>query len=550
VNRGRAARYALLAALGALLAACVVEPLFGLFRASVADAEGFGRYGRLLATPVHRAALFESLKLSAATVVAAAAVGVPFAFLTHGLGRLGRTLRSVAFAPLLLTPVLGVLGFRLLCGRGGVLARAFPGYEGEFRGFLPVLVVHAATLFPFFFAFASAALERFDRGLFDAARTLGASRTRAFLTVVLPSLAPGLLSAAALTFMSSMASYTAPYLFGAGDRTLTVAVAVAKFDAPADAAGLAVLLLAASLLSLLPLALVRNRAAPGKPSPVAPAGGRPLSRALRAAAALAFAVAVCAPLSAVALASFKARGFLGDEGLFADLTLEHYRTALSALRGDAFGPAAELAPSIGRSLVYATVATAVGAAFALALCVAARDAASAVRRALLAAAALPFAVPGTALAVALIETFSTRGPFGVGPALTGTAAVLPFAYVVRNLPLHVRATESALAQLPAEVEAASRTLGRGPFATTLRVTLPLLMPGVFAGALLAFVGAAGEFVASVLLHTHGTTPASVTVFEAFGGADYGGAAAAGVLLAVATGAGAGLLRLAASRFRT
>ena len=554
MNGGRFARGAALAAAFAVLAALVIDPLRGLFAASLAGG-GLGRYAALLAEPIHRAALKESLVLSAASVIAAFFVGVPLALLTHDLGRFGRILRGAAFAPLLLTPVLGVLGFYFLCGRDGVITRLVPGYEGDFRGFGAVLAVHAATLFPFFFSFTAAALERFDRGLIDAARSLGATPFRAFVGVVLPALVPGLVGAGALTFMSAMASFTAPYVFGGGERVLTVAIVVARQDAPADAAALSIVLLAASLASLLPLALLRKRAAGGKGSGArsSPLAGGDGTRFVRGAVAAVVSAIVFLPLAVVLLVSFKSDGRLGRENLFAGLSTEHYRAALSGIFSrDGFGPTAELAACIGRALLFAAIATAVGAVFALVLSLAGRDVKGPVRVVLFAAAALPFAVPGTALALALLESFATRGPLGIGGGLIGSVVILPLAYFVRNMPLQVRATEAAMAQLPSDVESASRTLGRGAVATALRVTLPLLVPGVVSGALLAFFAGAGEFVASVLLCTVFTKPASVAIYEQFAGADFGGAAAAGVLLAVLTALAAVLLRVAANlvaRFR-
>lgn len=272
-------------------------------------------------------------------------------------------------------------------------------------------------------------------------------------------------------------------------------------------------------------------------------------RFVRGAIATVVSTIVFLPLAVVLLVSFKTDGRLGREDLFAGLSTDHYRTALSGLFSrDGFGPAAELAACIGRSLLFAFIATALGAVFALVLSLTARTAGGPVRLVLFAAAALPFAVPGTALALALLESFASRGPFGLGGGLIGSIALLPLAYFVRNLPLHVRATEAAMAQLPSDVESASRTLGRGAVATALRVTLPLLVPGVVSGALLAFFAGAGEFVASVLLCTVFTKPASVAIYEQFAGADFGGAAAAGTILAVLTALAAGLLRGAAQLF--
>ena len=64
------------------------------------------------------------------------------------------------------------------------------------------------------------------------------------------------------------------------------------------------------------------------------------------------------------------------------------------------------------------------------------------------------------------------------------------------------------------------------------MVLPLVLPGLAAGALLAFVTALGEFVASILLYTHRTRPISVEMLSQLRGVDFGGAAAYGVILIV------------------
>src|SRR5262249_11734784 len=134
---------------------------------------------------------------------------------------------------------------------------------------------------------------------------------------------------------------------------------------------------------------------------------------------------------------------------------------------------------------------------------------------------LPVAIPGTVLAIALLEAFSTGGPFGIGPPIAQSVLILPFAYFVRNLPVVVQATAAAAAQLPPSLPEASRTLGSGPVRTTFKVTIPLIMPGIVSGALIAFLVASGEFVASILLYTYRTQPAAVAIFSEYSQHEYG-----------------------------
>src|SRR5262249_47453735 len=142
-------------------------------------------------------------------------------------------------------------------------------------------------------------------------------------------------------------------------------------------------------------------------------------------------------------------------------------------------------------------------------------------------ALLPIAIPGTVLALALLESFASSGPFGVGPALAQTAAILPFAYFVRNMPILVQATTASAAQLPGSLPEAAPSPGPGPFRPFARVTFPLIFPGVAAGALMAFLVATGEFVASILLYPPKTTPAAVAIYGEFSQGEFGTAAAAG-----------------------
>ena len=144
--------------------------------------------------------------------------------------------------------------------------------------------------------------------------------------------------------------------------------------------------------------------------------------------------------------------------------------------------------------------------------------------------ALPWALPGTVLAIALATTFAASQPWAGRFVLVGTFLILPLAYFIRNIPLVTRAALTSFRQLDPALEEASASLGAGRWTTLRRITLPLVLPGLAAGALLAFVAALGEFVASIVLYTHRTRPISVEILSQLRGFDFGGAAVYGVLL--------------------
>jgi iron(III) transport system permease protein len=147
--------------------------------------------------------------------------------------------------------------------------------------------------------------------------------------------------------------------------------------------------------------------------------------------------------------------------------------------------------------------------------------------------AVPWAVPGTVLAVALAATWSVRQPWLGRWVLIGTPVLLPLAYMIRSLPSTGRAAWAGLRQIEPALEEAAATLGAGRWRRLRRVLLPLLAPSLLAGGSLAFLASAGDFVLSVVLYTYETRPISMEILSSLRLQEVGVAAAYGVVLALA-----------------
>ena len=160
-------------------------------------------------------------------------------------------------------------------------------------------------------------------------------------------------------------------------------------------------------------------------------------------------------------------------------------------------------------------------------------------------AVLPFAIPGTVIAVNLIVAFNEPGVLSFGQILVGTFWILPLAYFVRHVPLVVRATMASLERYDDRLSEASADLG-APFRVTFwRVVLPLVGPGIVAGTLLTLVTALGEFVSSILLYIYSNRPISVEILAQLRLFNFGAAAAYSVFLMLLIG----LVTVLASRPR-
>ena len=143
---------------------------------------------------------------------------------------------------------------------------------------------------------------------------------------------------------------------------------------------------------------------------------------------------------------------------------------------------------------------------------------------------LPWAVPGTVLAIAVATMFSTNAWWTARWILVGTAAILPLAYLIRSLPITAGAVLPAFRQLDPSLDEAAASLGAGRIRTLRQVTLPLLRPALLAGGALAFATAVGDFVTSIVLYTFDTRPISIEILGALREFDVGIAAAYGVVL--------------------
>ena len=138
--------------------------------------------------------------------------------------------------------------------------------------------------------------------------------------------------------------------------------------------------------------------------------------------------------------------------------------------------------------------------------------------------------------MALAATFSVHAPLAGRFILVGTAAILPLAYLIRNLPLTGRAAFAGLRQLDPALEEAAASLGAGPRRRFRRIVLPLLKPALAAGASIAFITALGDFVVSIVLYTFETRPISIEILSSLRMQETGVGAAYGMLLAALSAA--------------
>jgi iron(III) transport system permease protein len=479
--------------------------------------------------------LRNSLLISLGSVLLSALVGIPLAFIFHLYDFPARKIvAGLASLPVLLPPLVGVIAFMFLYGESGILSRTLQ-HELRLReppfalkGVGAILFVQAYTMYVYFYLFVSAGLKRLDFSLLEASRSLGASRTRTFFSVTLRLLTPALIGASLLTFMTSMASFSAPYIFGGGVRVLALQIYNSKLNGDLQMALVETVILTAT--SIFFLILLQRYEGDERYRTVGKGTQRPLEivrsptlKIILATVGVVLVLFLLLPHFTLILISFSRDGTWTTEILPPTYTTENYLRLFSSTH---------FLEPILNSLKMAVLATVGNALFALLagyLIVRRR-----VRGALLLSALilLPWALPGTVLGLSLATTFNQYHPLQGRLLLVGTYWILPLAYFIRNIPVVVRSVQASFEQFDPALEEAARSLGATWLYSFRRVVLPMILPGVLSGSLLAFVTALGEFVTSIVIYTIPNRPISIEILAQLRQFNFGSAAAYGVLLII------------------
>jgi molybdate transport system permease protein len=116
---------------------------------------------------------------------------------------------------------------------------------------------------------------------------------------------------------------------------------------------------------------------------------------------------------------------------------------------------------------------------------------------------LPIVLPPAVVGVALLQTFGQRGLLGpalgtLGVSLPFTSAAVVLAQLVVSAPFYVQSAANAFRKVDPDLLLVARTLGASPAGAFARVAVPLALPGLVAGASLAWARALGEFGATLL----------------------------------------------------
>ncbi|WP_019900025.1 ABC transporter permease [Salinispora arenicola] len=472
--------------------AAVVVALLPLAYLAIRTAEaGWDRVVDELST--ERVALLALRSLTLAAVVTAACVllGVGTAFLVTRTELPGRRFFAVLAALPLAVPTY-IAAFAWLSEIRGL------------EGFWPAALVLTLCSYPYVFLPVAAALRGADPAQEEVSRSLGRSGWQTFTAVTLRQIRPATAAGGLLVALYVLSDFGAVSILRTDTFTRAIFVA---FDLGFDRTG--ALVLASVLVVLTVLLLTAETTTRRRGARYAQLGGirRPPAR-LRLGAARWPAFAALLGVAALAL---------GVPALSLARRLTDGVSRPGAL--------AEVAVAAGNSLTVSLSGAALTMLLALPLGLLVARAPGALTTVLDRLVYLAHALPGVVIGLSLIF-------FGITVAypLYQTRWLLALAYATLFLPLAVGAVAGAATQSPPGLEEVARSLGRGPLTVLRTVTLPLVLPGIGAGAALVFLTGMKELPATLLLRPTGTDTLATELWTATSVGAYAAAAPYAALL--------------------
>ena len=519
-----AIRWALVAVFAAVLYLFLLYPLGQVLWRSLLDNGGqfigAANYIRYFSTPAIAASITNSLFVSAAAMVLTVALAFGYAYaLTRTQMPAKGLFRVVAMLPLFAPSLVQAFALIYVFGNNGIITRA-TGLNVGIYGAKGIILAEVFYCFPHALLILMAALAATDARLYDAARTLGASPLKTFLTVTLPGVKYGMVSACFVVFTLAITDFGAPKAIGGKFSVMATEIYNQVSGQQNFTMGATV-----SVVLLLPavLAFIVDRLVQRRQYALVTSSSKPLvpeRRPLADWSLLAYCALIAgfiAAIYAVILVSSLVHRWPYNFGL----TLKHYDF-------DTAGGYRSLWNSIRVAALTAVAGTALAfvGGYVVEKC---RTAASGPLYLL---SVLPVSVPGMVLGLAYIFTFNAPGsPLN---ALYGTLAILIISNVVHYFTVGFLTATTALKQMDAEFENVGASLGVPFYRTFWRVTVPIALPSIVAISMYFFLNAMVTLSAVVFIVAPGTELAAVAVLLMDDAGDTAQAAAMSVLI-IATG---------------
>ena len=506
----------------------LIFPLSSLFISSFKNPESGAfsliNFSRFFAKPFYYKALINSIKVTVTVTFLCMAIGVPLAYIMATCKIAGKKLIEILIIVSMMSPpFIGAYSWVLLLGRNGsftnFLANTFGLNIGSIYGFPGIVLVFTLKLYPYIYMYVSGALGKLDVSLTEAAESLGCSTIKKIFSIIVPLILPTVAAGSLMVFTNTFSDFGTPMMIGEGYRVMPVLVYtefVSEVGGSANfAASLSMLMVMVTVLIFLLQRYIVNRKS-YEMSSVRPINPQKLPFPKNLLAHIFIYITVflsILPQVNIIISSFrKTSGPVYKAGWSLDSYREAFsRSLFTIINTYKFALAAiVIVLVLGMGIAYVSVRQ--------------KNIFSSI---LDIVTMFPMIISGTVMGITLLLAFNSK-PL----ALSGTAAILILAFVIRRMPYTIRSSSAILRQLSPSVEEASVSLGCTPMQTFWKVTAPMMMSGVISGLILSWITIINELSSSVILYTGNTATMSVAIYTEVSRGNYGIASALSTVLTI------------------
>lgn len=480
----------------------------------------FAIYKRAITNPMTIRSFWNTMFICGSTVLVSTLISIPLAWLfTRTNVAFKGIWRTIFCLPYAIPPFIGAIAWIYLANpSNGLLKDIFPWINIYSKTGL--IFVMSAFFYTFILINLLSAMEKIDPSLEEAARISGASSWDVFIKITMPLVVPSLISGMLLAFLSAIANFGIAALIGnaAGISMMTTQIFI--FQKMASYTGLklsgilslGLLVIAASVFYLdhiiskkFRFSLVTGKVARTN---VIDLGSRNIIAQLLL-FSMAFVLFVM-PIGAILIAALSK--LQGDRSL-SNFGLQNFHTI--------FFKTDETYRAVWNSVILAVSAAVACSLLGYLLSQAGKTVSKSINKVKEAFIAIPYAVPGTVLALSLtLTTLSLKLP------LYNTLGIIFIAYVAKFLNFSYRIINDGVSQVDQTLIDAAHVAGANSWQVFRRIWIPILRPFLMASFFLVFMPAFSELTMSVLLTGPGNETIGTLIFQLqeYGDASGGGAA--------------------------
>lgn len=506
----------------------VVYPLFLILYQSVIDPVHhqvtLDYFYKFFGRKFYWITLVHSFAVTICATVVAAAIGLPMAYVLRSYRiPFSKYVNILIVISYLSPPFIGAYAWIQLLGRNGfftkIINSLFDLHFGGIYGFSGIVLVFSLQSFPLIYMYVSGALKNLDNSLNEAAESLGCNAFQRVTGIILPLVMPSLLAGSLLVFMRVFSDFGTPMLIGEGYKTFPVLIYTQFMgEVSTDdhfAASLCVIVVVITLFLFFLQRLLAKHYSYAmtalKPMQAVPAKG------LEKVFAYLFVYGVCfiamLPQLTVIFTSFlETVGGAVYTGRFSLMNYENTllsKDNLSVFNTYAFGLAAILLVVVlGILISYLTARKP-----------------SVLTNLLDTLTMFPYIIPGSVLGIALLSGFNSGAL-----VLSGTALIIIISLTIRRMPYTIRSSTAIISQISPSVEEAAISLGASEFKTFRKIMVPMMLPGVLAGAIMSWITLISELSSSIILYTTHTMTLTVAIYAEVIRSNFGNAAAYSTIL--------------------